>query len=309
VELEPDLLHPLASGGDVERHAFAPLGNLLLFPYRREDGEMRLLTEAELSEAPRTRSYLYEHEERLRGRESGKMDHEGWYGYVYPKSLGSHDSPKLGVPRLCEFLRAAVDPAGEVYLDNVDVNGILPREDGPSIWTLSLLLNSRAVDYVFRRSSVPFRGSFLSANKQFIAPLPIRVPDRSVADDFDERGQALHKAGSEILNERSGFLDWLGDLLGARLMTGPGSTRLKRYEELSVAEVIDVLRTARSGLTDRVTTRSFRDQLAAEHSASTDRLASFAADLQEKEQAADEAVFELYGLTSSQRDMINADYE
>ncbi|MCO5316310.1 MAG: hypothetical protein M9938_09145 [Solirubrobacterales bacterium] len=143
LELEPDLLHRLASGGDIDRWAIRPLGDLLIFPYRRgENEQMRLLTPEELAALPLTAAYLGEHEEKLRGRESKKMDHDSWYGYVYPKSLGLHDKPKLGVPRLCDRLHA-VDQDGTVYLDNVDVNGILTTATGPGLWVLAAILNSR----------------------------------------------------------------------------------------------------------------------------------------------------------------------
>lgn len=105
------------------------------------------------------------------------MDHDGWYAYVYPKSLALNDSVKLGVPRLCERLRTCADPDGRIYLDNVDVNGIIASECGPSVWELAVLLNSRLLDFLFKLQTVPFRGDYMSANKQFIAPLPIKVPD------------------------------------------------------------------------------------------------------------------------------------
>ncbi|HRO24259.1 MAG TPA: EamA family transporter, partial [Promineifilum sp.] len=42
--------------------------------------------------------------------------------------------------------------------------------------SLAAILNSRLLDFVFRLHSVPFRGAYYSANKQFISPLPIRIP-------------------------------------------------------------------------------------------------------------------------------------
>ncbi len=100
LELEPDLLHPLASGGDVDRYAFRSLSNLLLFPYARGGAGMRLLRLDELGRLARTFEYLAKHEARLRGRERGAMDHDGWYAFGRTQSLGNHHRHKLGVPRL-----------------------------------------------------------------------------------------------------------------------------------------------------------------------------------------------------------------
>jgi hypothetical protein len=97
LELEPDLLHPLASGSDVERYALRTLNSLLLFPYRRDKDEMRLITEEELRTLPLTWEYLCANEAELRRREKGKMDHDGWWAFGRTQSLGLHNQPKLGV--------------------------------------------------------------------------------------------------------------------------------------------------------------------------------------------------------------------
>ena len=80
-KLEPDLLHPLASGPDVDRYAFLPLRQRLVFPYRRtQAGEMECSHGGNWSgfRAPR---YLRQHEETLRAREGGSMDNDRWYAF------------------------------------------------------------------------------------------------------------------------------------------------------------------------------------------------------------------------------------
>jgi len=53
------------------------------------------------------------------------------------------------------------------------------------------LLNSKLLDWFFKKGSVPFRGNFYSANKQFIAPLPIRYI--SFTTPQVERGSLVEK--------------------------------------------------------------------------------------------------------------------
>lgn len=307
IEIEPDLLHPLASGADVDRYAFRHLKNLLLFPYRRQEGQMNLLQPDELARLPLTQGYLRLHEDTLRGRERGRMDHEAWYAYVYPKSLGAHDSPKLGVPRLCERLRASADPGGTVYLDNVDVNGILPKTDGGSIWMLLVLLNSRLLDWVFHLHSVPFRGNFMSANKQFIAPLPIRIPQGAEGRQFDELGERLHRASRDLATERGGFIRWLESLVGAHAESLRGSTAISAYDERSADDLLRVLRANHSRLRLDPGSRAFQEQFEREYGASMERVRAFRSQISTDEAAADELVFELYELTAAQRELVNAD--
>lgn len=309
IEVEPDLLHPLASGGDVEPYAFKPLRSLLLFPYRRDHrGEMRPLDEAGLAGLPLTLAYLRSHEQALRGRERGKMDHDGWLGYTYPKSLGKHDSPKLGVPRLCERLRASLDPDGRVYVDNVDVNGIL-MDDPAQLWPLVVLLNSRAIDFVFRRLSVPFRGAFLSANKQFIAPLPIRVPDGSTVAEIEAVGRHLHAHARALGEERASFLAWLQGTIGAPVGGLQGQSRIRAYETLTLDELLGLLCTNRARLRESPDSRAFRDALAVELGASVERLAEHRGAVAEGARRADDLVYDLYELSGDHRALIDAEYD
>jgi len=309
VALEPNLLHPLASGGDVEPYAFKPLASMLLFPYGRDaEGEMRPLTEHALERFPGSLAYLRSHEEALRGRERGKMDHEGWFQYTYPKSLGKHDLPKLGVPRLCERLRASIDKEGGVYLDNVDVNGI-QIQDGIDSFSLLLLLNSRALDFMFRRVSVPFRGAFMSANKQFIAPLPIRAPTGDAIRPIEAQARELHASAHAFGAERAGFLGWLEGAIGAPVSGLQGQTRIRAYDTLTLDELLGILRSNRARLGESPDSRAFRDAVKAELAQSAERLAIHRRALEEGRLNADDLVYDLYELSDSHRRLIDAEYE
>jgi Eco57I restriction-modification methylase/N-6 DNA Methylase len=307
LELETDLLRPLASGGDVDRYAFRPLRNLLLFPYRRDARQMRLLAADELARLPLTCAYLARHEKALRARERGKMDHDGWYAFGRTQSLGAHDSPKLGVPRLCERLRVTADPEGRIYLDNVDVNGILLAPGGPSLWILLVLLNSRLIDWVFRRQSVPFRGAFMSANKQFIAPLPIRLPEGDDKQRLEELGNRLHRRTKELGDEREGFLKWLTNATGARSSELEGSTILAHYDEHSPSHLFEVLGRNQGRIQRDVGSRAFREELERELAASIDKIRAWRSMVAADVAAADDAVFDVYKLTALQRALVESE--
>jgi hypothetical protein len=306
--LEPDFLHPLASGGEVERYAFKALGDLLLFPYREGEAGMRLVTEAELDELPRTAAYLRSHEQRLRDRENGKMNHDEWYGYVYPKSLGLHERPKLGVAATVPKLEVAIDPQGEIYFHNVRVNGILPSEEGPSMWCLLTLLNSRLLDWVFKLGAGEHANGHFAANKQFIAPLPIRVPSDEVERSLSALGEKLHRSNCELLAERRNFLSWLTDLIGAPIASLSGHTRLRSPDLVEPATILEILRANRARLSLDPADRAFRDRLASEHGSSVERIAGLSAAIGRDEAEAEAAIFDLYEVTGSQRSMVEAAY-
>jgi hypothetical protein len=84
----------------------------------------------------------------------------------------------MAIPRLVSRLAAVYDREGRFYLDNVDVGGLILKEKDDAQWLYILgLLNSKLLDFYLHRISVPFRGGFYSANRQFLEPLPIHRID------------------------------------------------------------------------------------------------------------------------------------
>ena len=177
--LESALLKPLLSGKDIECYSQPIPNQLLLFPYKVAEGKAGLIPSQEFASAyPGCWEYLLHNRETLENRERGKMQHEKWYAYVYPKNLALHDQRKMAVPRLVSRLAAMYDPGGDFYLDNVDVGGLILKENDDAQWLYILgLLNSKLLDFYLHRISVPFRGGFYSANRQFLEPLPIHRID------------------------------------------------------------------------------------------------------------------------------------
>lgn len=304
-EIEPDLLHPLASGGDVERYALRTLRSVLLFPYTRRDGRMQLLTEEELRALPLTWDYLQEHEATLRARERGRMDHDGWWAFGRTQSLDLHDRPKLGVAATVQHLEVAADPKGAAYFHNVRVNGILPREDGPSLAALTALLNARAVDFAFRRGAAPLQNGFFTANKQFISWLPVPT---DMPAELNAAGERLHDLAASTEAERAGFLDWLASIAGVRQRDLSGWTKLAAYVETGLDGVLAVLDANATRLRVDPRARAERERIAAELGASAARVQQLQVELERLERDVDATVYDAYGLTNTQRQRIEIEF-
>jgi type I restriction-modification system DNA methylase subunit len=178
-ELESALLKPLLSGKDIDRYGYPTPTNLLLFPYKVVGAKAELILPEEFASLyPRCWDYFVQNRQALENREQGKMRHDKWYAYVYPKNLALHDRRKMAIPRLVNRLAAVYDPEGIFYLDNVDVGGLILKSDDNTRYLYILgLLNSQLLDFYLRHISVPFRGGFYSANRQFLEPLPIHCID------------------------------------------------------------------------------------------------------------------------------------
>lgn len=92
----------------------------------------------------------------------------------------------------------------------MDVNGILLDESsGYSPSFLMAILNSQLLDWRFKKGSVPFRGGYYSANKQFINGLPIFDFDFSSFDRdifFEEQDQLQQEFGNYLTDSATEVL-------------------------------------------------------------------------------------------------------
>jgi hypothetical protein len=210
-EIERSVLHPLASGQDTRAFSFENPRQVVLYPYEWSgSGRAELLDAGYLeTNAPKAWEYLKSHEEALRARESGRFDHDKWYQFGRSQNLGRQKGTKLCVPRLAERLRCAFDEAGDLCLDNVDVNGVrlrVVREDGDATDSYLLLcgiINSLlAESYIRTTVSTHFRGGFASYNRQFIEQLPIKLPttpeDKKLAARITQSVRAIMDAKTAL---------------------------------------------------------------------------------------------------------------
>jgi hypothetical protein len=187
---EKGLLFPIVSGTDVSRYSPLPSRQYILFPYEVDNTSAMLIDFKSLSKNyPETATYLKENKKRLEERERGKFKESKWYRFGRSQNIGIQEQVKLCVPRLVDKLYAAYDIEGNHFLDNVDVGGITlkPQYIGQDLKYLLALLNSKLLQWYFPLVSLPFRGGWLSANRQFLSQLPIRTIDFN-----DQIEKAIH---------------------------------------------------------------------------------------------------------------------
>lgn len=179
-ELEKGIIYPLVSGTDVNRYKDLPERQYIIFPYSLVGNKVELIEFKTIQKQyPRLASYLLVNKKKLEDREKGKLKGGKWHGYIYLKNMTRQNIQKICVPRLVDHLYAAYDHNGIHYLDNVDVGGIILRNNYSPHGLLYLLglLNSKVLRWYFPYVSAPFRGGWLSANRQFLSQLPIRTID------------------------------------------------------------------------------------------------------------------------------------
>jgi hypothetical protein len=215
--MEKELFHPLVSGTDVQGYAQLPSRQFILFPYRVYEERSELIPFEELSKLfPRAGDYLARNRKRLEGREKGKFNDANWHRFGRNQNVGIQGRVKICVPRLVYRLCAAFDAGGQHFLDNVDVGGVTlkPSHASMDLRVLLALLNSQLLAWFFPNISAPFRGNWMSANRQFLSELPIQFGTASGESKsahqnqmipFVDQALELHKrlAGTKTPQEKT----------------------------------------------------------------------------------------------------------
>lgn len=175
VELESGLLRPVVRSGEIGRHWANALARVL-FPYTVNEGRAALISPEEMRDRyPLAWEYLRGNETMLRGRESGKFDHDEWYGLMR-KNLERWESPKVMVPYMITDLGAWFDETGDHYFVNVTTGGFGIRTDQVDMRYLAALLSSTLLDRWFKSQAGRFHSGYFGANKQYLENIPIKLP-------------------------------------------------------------------------------------------------------------------------------------
>jgi hypothetical protein len=186
--IEPEVAHPLCKGSrDIRRYLATP-SKIVLFPYdvasSAKTGKTILIPSKDFSDHyPLAWKYLEENKTALRDREKGKMCHDGWYGYVYPKSVSLFARAKILTPSIASGPAYTLDKTGDLYFVGSGGGGGggygIILKDGYKIsyeYVLGLL-NSRLLNLYLKKISTTYRGGYYAYNRQYIEQLPIRPID------------------------------------------------------------------------------------------------------------------------------------
>ena len=263
VEIEDDVMRPLVSGADAKRYIEPKTSTYLLFPYEQNETGVKLIDQSIFQDKyPKAWSYLNSYQDLLKKREATlttdgefKKDKKGniikapfnddqWYRFGRHQNLDKQEIVKLIVPRLVSDLHCSVDSSGEIYLDNVDVGGIEVADDQNPFF-IAGILNAPVANFVFKRISKPFRGEYRSANKQFIAPLPIPK-----ASEIDIKSVSNHaKSLQTLYTKRRDIIARLEKRMGTVYLKSrpetflfPDLQSIKVYKESSPKNLKDVER-------------------------------------------------------------------
>lgn len=191
VDIETELLRPLVSGDSADRYCEPTSDQYILFPYKISDDDAVLYSDAEMKAIfPKAWSYLTSIEQKLRDRENKSFNDDEWYRFGRNQNIAKQGKSKLGVSTTVQRMEVFADYKGTYCFSGARVEGVLPADPEDALYLLAIL-NSKPVNFVFRRIGRPKSGGFFEANKQFIAPLPVPKATKEQKEAIGGRSKEL----------------------------------------------------------------------------------------------------------------------
>ena len=210
VDIENEFLKPLLKGSDINRYANTINKHWLIFPYELLDNIMKLIPPKVFSfKYPKTWDYLKSCEKHLRSREKGKMNHDSWYAYVYPKNLDKFEKPKILIQVLARKAAMTADEEGKYYFvggGNAGGYGLtIKKNGGLTLRYLLALLNSSTLDFYLQHHSSKFQNGYFSYAKRFLKRIPIKVANNKQQGIFEKLVDKIlslkHQSNSDKVQE------------------------------------------------------------------------------------------------------------
>ncbi len=192
VEIERAATLSFLQGREIKAYHVLDSGKVVILPYITKHGKITLISEEDMKAVwPNAFAYLSANREYLEGREHGRMQGAGWYGYVYPKNIELMTTGKILVPDIASRASFAFDRAGQyAFTSGYGITLNPDVEEAPEY--LLGLMNSRLLDVYLKHISTVMRGGYFRYFTQFIQQLPIRRINFG-----DEAEKAIH---DELVN-------------------------------------------------------------------------------------------------------------
>ncbi|MFC4359300.1 Eco57I restriction-modification methylase domain-containing protein [Halobium salinum] len=219
-EIETDLLHPWLQGIDVQRWRGDWAGQHVLFPYsieKDDSGEFsaRLYGEMELKESyPKTWKFLTEHEDTLRGRESGRWENSDvWWEFGRPQNLEKFRLPKIINADMASNARFMIDEEGHWYFKTP--YGIYLNEDlRPNTESVACLVNSKPLDFYLKHIAPMLLGGKYRYQARYLNELPYTDVTTLSAEKLQNRVRPILNT-LDVKNRMERFPEaYLGDFDG-----------------------------------------------------------------------------------------------
>ncbi|MGJ0377701.1 Eco57I restriction-modification methylase domain-containing protein [Aliarcobacter cryaerophilus] len=253
IEIENGLLRPILKGEDISRYKNLQNRYFVIFPYILENEKAKPMSEDFIKENyPKGYEYLKANEEFLRGREKGKMDKDGWFLYIYPKSLNEYHKEKIILQELSFGSNLTYDNVGMCHAGQYSmVKKKEIKEDDKFYLTL---LNSSLMWFFIKNTSTEFRGGYFAYQTKYIEPFPLpKLKSLEQQEPFIQKADLMLELNKKLQELKQNFINELN------LEKVP--TKLQKFEELDFDDFVkEYAKAKKLKFADKLEERNFKNE-------------------------------------------------
>ncbi len=173
VEIEKAFVKPLLKGADVQRYADLKPKIWCIFPYEINNSKAGIYKQSEIkNKFPLAWKYIEANRKELENRERGKMKHDEFYAYIYPKNLTEFGQPKIITPEISYGCNMTYDSKG-LYHNTKCYSLIFKKTVNESPLYYLALLNSKLLWFFLTNTGYVLRGGYFVFKTNYLKPFPI----------------------------------------------------------------------------------------------------------------------------------------
>ena len=197
-EIEKELVKPFIKGNEISKFQNLKNSFFVFFPYMINGNPVS--EEYIKSDLPKTYSYLKYFEDKIKGRERGRMNIEkDWYLYIYPKSLTKFSKSKIMTQEISLGCNMTYDEKGEFYHPTTIYSFVKNEKFKVDEKFYLGILNSKVMWFFLKNTGTELRGGYFRFKTNYLKPFPLpEIPDNpNLIIDYTNQMLSLNKALQE----------------------------------------------------------------------------------------------------------------
>ena len=303
--IEKDLFLPIIRAGDPIRNGLAIPSKYVIYPYKEDNGKTVALTEDELSnQFPLGHKYLVEHKEKLQARKDSRKtfkNREDWYALTRFGRKNVFNKPKIVSPGEVKEHKFSLDKTGSGFscarVFAITVNTEI------SIYSLLSILNSKLIKFYLQRKSSLKAGGYYSYSSKVLNSVPL-------PDLIDKK---LDLAVEHSINNNQVLSDLetsFVNLLMSKNNISKLTKRLQNWHELEFGEFLKELEKALKKSAKENETEYNKLSLGEEaewmqyFNEQKQKAEELKTEIDKTDKEIDQMVYELYGLTQEEIEIV-----
>ena len=297
-EIEKDLFLPLLRAQSCGKYYCEKAEKYVLYPYKYEDGETVLLSQDEIeNKYPNGWKYFLEHKEELESRKDSRSTFEGrddWYCLTRFGQKKIFNRDKIVTPGEVKGHKFCIDRSQAGY-SGARVFGITIDKEDISLEYVLCNLNSSLIRSYLQSTASLKAGGYYSYSSNVLNKIPIKDISPDAQQPFIALADTMLSLNSQLQEKRSRFLRRLTENMDGVKIT----TALQTFDQMDFADFVVELKkqNIKLSLVQQDEWEEYFNQYA-------QVCKQLAEDIQTTDQEIDNRVFDLYGLTPDERQIV-----